>query len=571
MAIPRANGLLLGRHAALLLFLVAFSVSLQYTRGFAVCAFLHVADGRYPQPTSTAFGALFQSSLSIPPVVRGRDGGPSYVAERGDDSIRERTISEDRKSEKRQLHGQSTIPMLLSFAKRESLEGAAMAEEILIGLLREGGASDRLTVRHFIIVMDAWGKVGRPDKAEDILRRLEIMASTNPLLSPNRVVFGVLLNAHVRVGNFERAFDILNRMERSEPMAQPNTVDYNVVLTAYGRNGQVDEAERLLKRMVDRCRFMDAERNHEVMTKSTVRSKIGTTVSCRPDLSSYNALLDAYSKSYRRDAAERAEAILAKLKEESDESGGDGGGRTLRPDARTYSAAMLAVSRGRGGNGDGDDDVVVVDYYDAASAANRAEELYEEAIASGLGSDIELLQSTRLDVYAAVAAMAVASSSASSDAPAWCGQRAEEILEEMEAAGMANDIAYNKVLKVWKTTNAVDASKKAEAILKRMEERRLASRISYTTVIGALASRGDRESARRAHEILDHMRRNYEQNGNVSSKPNTQTLNSVLYAWVRCGDIERAEGLLREMETYQEAGECDMGPTVVSYSTVMDG
>lgn len=58
--------------------------------------------------------------------------------------------------------------------------------------------------------------------------------------------------------------------------------------------------------------------------------------------------------------------------------------------------------------------------------------------------------------------------------------------------------------------------------------------------------------------------------GNINVKPTCQAWNTVLSAWVRCGQPDRAEQLLNrmELEFYDDR---EMAPTVVSYSTVMDG
>jgi pentatricopeptide repeat protein len=45
----------------------------------------------------------------------------------------------------------------------------------------------------------------------------------------------------------------------------------------------------------------------------------------------------------------------------------------------------------------------------------------------------------------------------------------------------------------------------------------------------------------------------------------------VMNAWIRSGDIRRAECILDKMEKAFQQGTGDVLPTVVSYSTIMNG
>jgi pentatricopeptide repeat protein len=151
------------------------------------------------------------------------------------------------------------------------------------------------------------------------------------------------------------------------------------------------------------------------------------------------------------------------------------------------------------------------------------------------------------------------------------GERAEQILDALENQyGEVCRVAYNTVLKVWKNSDSPEAASRAEKILKRMADLHIADRISYTSYIATLANKGDPASAQRAHDIANQMLKSYKE-GNLDTKPNSQTWNTVIYAWVKCGDLNRAAETLRLMEGFQADGEVDMAPTVVSYSTVMDG
>jgi pentatricopeptide repeat protein len=92
------------------------------------------------------------------------------------------------------------------------------------------------------------------------------------------------MSAHGKVGNIQKAADILLRMETNEDV-QPITFDYNILLGAYARSGQAGEAEKLMQRMVGRCKDKEKDEGGKGYCD------------CAPDNVSYNLLLDAHAKS----------------------------------------------------------------------------------------------------------------------------------------------------------------------------------------------------------------------------------------------------------------------------------
>ena len=159
-------------------------------------------------------------------------------------------------------------------------------------------------------------------------------------------------------------------------------------------------------------------------------------------------------------------------------------------------------------------------------------------------------------------------------------------------------VTYNVVLKAWKTMSrttttttttsssssssstttpsssspsALECAVRAEELLHRMMDRQVADTISYTTVIGILANTRDKSAAQRANAWFDRMMQRYDETLDKRIQPNVQTLNSVLHAWVQCGNVKRAEQLLRQMESWSHEGKSYLAPNVVSYSTVMSG
>lgn len=365
------------------------------------------------------------------------------------------------------------IPLLVSWAKAETSEGAITVETLLDRLeaeVKAGNELVKLSNKHYTIAVDAWGKSGREDSAENaarILLKMQEMGKLNPRLAPTRFTYNAVMNAHAKQGQTKRAAELLTVMENDANL-QLTTHDYNTLLGAYARVGEARNAEDVLKRMVERCK----ER--------------GDPCECAPDIISYNMLLDAWAKSNEKGRGQRAEAILEALQTEC-----DNGVFAFEPGARTYAAAIFAIVR----SGE-------------PLAIERSEVILETAMARGIVQD-EYLHSALLDAYA------------SSTQPG-SAEKAEQLLDklELEGEGVTNAVTYNTVLKAWKGSNTSDESlKRMEDLLARMENMRFADTISYSTIIAAYANKGDKASAQRAEEILLRM-------PDSGAKPNTQTLNA---------------------------------------------
>ncbi|GKY92195.1 hypothetical protein MPSEU_000190700 [Mayamaea pseudoterrestris] len=407
--------------------------------------------------------------------------------------------------------------VLTSWCNTCTNQGAAMVETLLRKL-----PAQLLTRRQCTLGVEAWSKAGVVEKARASLAWMQTMSVQHAHLKPTRIAYKYLLEAHLRTGQLEEASVLLRDMEESgDPMLQPLTHDYNLLLFAYARNGAAAESETLLKHMVDQCKQLDAAAPQ-------------CDCPCAPDVYSYYFLLDAHARSNNPRAGHRAMEILHQLESLADVE--------VRVDARMYTAVIHAIAR---------------NIPNIEEVVKQVETLFEQAKIRGIEPD-KYLYNAVLDVHA------------NNDAPG-SAERAEEILREITAAeGVASDVAYNTVLKAWKSSRHVEACERSLAILQYMEEQRLASTVSYTTVIGTLANLGTKAAAMFANDILENMQREF-LNGNMEVQPDQQTYNSLLNAWVRCGETQRAELLLRTMERNDNNDTAICAPSVISYSTVMSG
>lgn len=429
-----------------------------------------------------------------------------------------RLLSPEIKSISESTAPRDILPVLSAWVGTESLQGTETAQHIFMRLKHD--SLDSVTNRHYAIVMEAWGKIGNAQQVNNLFEKMESLALNNPAIAPNRVSYNVCMSALCKAGNIQQASDILSQMEQNEDTGiQPITHDYNVLLGAHARTGKAGQVEQLMKHMIDRCQL---------------QSQTFGSCDCAPDILSYNLLLDAHARSSDANAGNRAQEILSTWQTQYEQ-----GELSFLPDARSYTAVIQAVVRSE----------------IPEEAIAKAKKLLSQSQSQGIKNDI-YIHVALLEAYAA-----------SRDPKA--GEEAETLLDEMEKEGLANSIAYNTVLKMYKISGRPDALARSEALVQRMQDRKIANTISYTTLVGVLANLGTKTSAKRAHDILELMQKAFDK-GDAASRPNVNTYNSVMNAWLRCGNVQQAEHLLRQLEQLYKAGD-SLAPNVVSYSTVMNG
>lgn len=231
------------------------------------------------------------------------------------------------------------VHLLYSYRKKGTIEAAYKARQLLEKLRADG---HELTVKHHTIVIDALGRVGELESAEQVYESMSVQ--------PNRVTQNVLLFSHARAGNTVQAEYWLQKMGQEATIE-----DYNVLLSAYAREGNIHSAEQLIKILVDRCKASDRK------------------CPCEPNLLSYNHLLEACAK--RKDSSERTMEISSVAEQKG------------KVDARTFAAVVRCLLL------DKPPEVVL----------QKAEQFYNIAKEKGFSNGMERLKVSLLDTYVAVA------------------------------------------------------------------------------------------------------------------------------------------------------------------------
>ena len=188
-----------------------------------------------------------------------------------------------------------------AFAKSNENGSADKAEKLLKRmtiLYEKGDSSVKPDIKSYSNVIDAYAasdEVGSPQKAESILRLIELLfLRGDKELKPSVITYGTVIKAWTRHNNPQRAEGILKRMEMA--MVQPNSVCFYMVIAAWARTseqGSVEKVESLLNRM---HAIQESENQREIVIN--------------PGAKIYTAVIDTYVNSQDPTAPHRAEDLL---------------------------------------------------------------------------------------------------------------------------------------------------------------------------------------------------------------------------------------------------------------------
>jgi pentatricopeptide repeat protein len=245
--------------------------------------------------------------------------------------------------------------------------------------------------------LDAWAKSQTPDATQAAERLLGKMME-NPRLEPSCISYNAVLDSHAHSSDPEsltRMTKIWNHMQREADkgatQVRPNLRTINTILTAFVRNVEMNKDPEAKIRFAQRARnFFDdvqtqakderAEITPDIMTYSILMdafARVGSTeaalqaemlmrelkeayqksgdVKLKPNFRTYTTLISAWSRSYDPKGALRAEALLTEMEEMYAKRLAEGkplahGEETTKPNARTYTYVIQAISRSNDDN-----------------------------------------------------------------------------------------------------------------------------------------------------------------------------------------------------------------------------
>jgi pentatricopeptide repeat protein len=396
----------------------------------------------------------------------------------------------------------------LSRSSRDA-NSTTKAEQILthiFDMYKGGMSSVKPDAFSYAAVLSAYQRSDDPSaaqRADDLITRMEELHETGDLATPPDVyhytiVCATWAKSRQREGP-NRVVQILAHMKDRHaagfPDVKPNVRTYNAVLDCLSRSKEDEKAEQVLYHML-------------------ALSKNGDKDS-RPDSFSFNAVINAFTRSRQKDAGRRAESVLDRFLEHSEEF------PKVRLDARSF--------------------IHIVSYYgrmgkDMLDAPYRAEYVLNRMIALFKSGHEEVAP----NVFAFTTVMDSYSHHKHPDAGV-CAERLMRQMEKLKANYNANKLEIN--------TGVMNC------------------------VLLAWASCGDENAGQRAQTHLENMERQYHQAGRTELRPNEKTYGLVLNAWSKSGNFDKAQralDILEHMKEEHKKGALNVGPSEHAYSLVIN-
>ena len=376
----------------------------------------------------------------------------------------------------------------------------------------------------------------------------------NKSLTPNSVSFNSTLHAWAKCGDARQTEQIFLRMQKvGKGGAKPDIISYNTLLDAFAK-----QSARATKATDSINSAKCAEEWLRKMEQACANNDDGAV---RPNTCSYNSVIDAWANSDSTQSATKAQDILTHMVRLY-KSAGDA---NVKPDVITLNSVINAWSKSK-----------VVD------SAQRAESVLV-FIDRVYGNGNEAVRPNATTFAAILNAW---SKSSNNDA----AYRAEMILKRMET--LYNDGNNEVKPNVFAFTSVIDtfannakrdnhAASKAESILEWMlnisrdgQQKELSpNTVTFNAVIKAHAKSKQEGSAQRASNLLERMMQ-YEADGCGHMAPDTISFNAVINAWVNSFDnngLRKAQQTLKLMEDLFAAGNGRFQPDTISYNGVLHG
>jgi pentatricopeptide repeat protein len=199
--------------------------------------------------------------------------------------------------------------------------------------------------------------------------------------------------------------------------------------------------------------------------------------------------------------------------------------------------------------------------------AAKAQALFDDMLARHKSGDIDLRPGV-VEYTALIDAWARAG------AP----ERAEQILRDMDSSGNVgvkpNVISYTAVMNAWSRSGKSDAAHRTQALFNELmqkfeagERAKKPDLHTFGTLITAWGRSKHTNSAYQAQAVFDKLLWFY-RSGDQDLKPNVVICTAVIDAWARAGVPDKAEQMLRQMESETSWG---AKPDLIAYNAVLTG
>jgi pentatricopeptide repeat protein len=323
-----------------------------------------------------------------------------------------------------------------------------------------------------------------------------------------------MMNLYTHGGSHEKVEELFSKMN------QKTVVAYNILIKSCGLQDKADKAMALLHSMMER------------------------TSHIRPDLVTFNSVLNALADSSRTDAVENSLEVLRLMDENPN--------RYLRPDVYSFCAVLKCLAN-----------------HPCEKTTRRVQDLFDDMYSRHRAAH----PNVKPNVVCFTLAIKACLQSGNLD-------DALMFLDQMETSEVQPNIyTYNEILHYWSSRNNKMAAERAELFLKRLRKRASSQRdpssaddraslaldsYAYTLVMIAWLNSGTPEASERAWLIYEWMKAD-----NVIPKIFTFVTLIPYYACSNQPDLMlKADALLGDMEVIDSD---DVRPDNRFYSLVLKG
>jgi pentatricopeptide repeat protein len=334
-----------------------------------------------------------------------------------------------------------------------------------------------------------------------------------------------------------RARAIMEQMLESQ--VRPDALTYQGVIYTWAAAGKPYESEGLLRRMYSE--YLEGDEK------------------VRPELHTFTTVIFAWAKSGRPEAAERAEEILNAMKQVGPQYRRDGG-RDAREALKADTPCMNAVLSCYAGA-------------KTRAAAQRAEQILQEMKRSGPWVDIESYNMV-VKAWASVGN----------------AERAEALLDEAyqvyvkgNRRMMPSTDICTTVIAAWAQSRAPNKVERAQAVMNKMNDwNALESELnlhpsieSHNALLNTIANSTHNHDSRgqvpasQADQLLQDMKAANREDA-VNVRPNRNSYTTVMHAWARIGNVDKAQAVFRDMlSDYHEHGNESAKPDLRAFNAVL--
>ena len=219
-------------------------------------------------------------------------------------------------------------------------------------------------------MISAWARIGRLDKAEEVLWKANEIRVKYKTLVPDIFTYNSIVHGYLKDKNSKSSLekimkivDYMNENKEEQPLIRPDCFTYHCVLRALGKSSDLDAADRAVqtletmhslwesgdKSLRPATAFYNMAINTIAKSKGNVNPQKALNVLnlielskfCNPDIISYTTVIECFSKSTDPTAAERSLEIFyeaCRIYQEKEDP-------KMMPNLRTYTMVILSLSK----------------------------------------------------------------------------------------------------------------------------------------------------------------------------------------------------------------------------------